>query len=38
MDAIHIGAGIVVAAEVFVSADARQCAAAKGLGLRVVAV
>jgi predicted nucleic acid-binding protein len=38
MDAIHIGAAIVSAAEVFVSADAQQCTAAKALGLKVVVV
>ena len=38
MDAIHLGAAVVSAAEVFISADARQCAAAKALGLRVVAL
>lgn len=37
MDAIHVGAALVCEAEVFVSADVRQCAAAKKLGLRVVA-
>lgn len=38
MDAIHLGAALACAAEVFVSADARQCAAAKQLGLQVVAL
>jgi hypothetical protein len=38
MDAIHVGAAVVSTAEVFVSADARQCAAAKALGLRVIAL
>lgn len=38
MDAIHIGAALVCAAEVFVSADARQCATAKTLGLQVIAL
>ena len=38
MDAIHLGAAVVCAAEVFISADARQCAAARGLGLKVVAL
>lgn len=36
MDAIHIGAARACAADVFVSADARQCQAAGGLGLEVV--
>lgn len=35
-DAIHVAAALVIGADVFVSADARQCAAATGLGLRVV--
>ena len=38
MDAIHVGAAVASAAEVFVSADTRQCAAARALGLRVVAI
>lgn len=38
MDAIHIGAAVVSEAEVFVSADGKQCAAARALGLKVVAV
>ena len=38
MDAIHLGAARACAAEVFVSADARQCRAAEGLGLQVVAL
>lgn len=38
MDAIHIGAAIACDAEVFISADARQCAAAKRAGLRAVRV
>lgn len=38
MDAIHLGAALVSHADVFVSADARQCAAAEALGLRVVAL
>lgn len=38
MDAIHLGAALACAAEVFVSADARQCAAAKQLGMQVVAL
>jgi predicted nucleic acid-binding protein len=36
MDAIHIGAALDSAAEAFVSADARQCAAAQAMGLVVV--
>ena len=38
MDAIHLGAAVISAAEVFISADVRQCAAAEALGLRVVAL
>lgn len=38
MDAIHLGAAQACAAEVFVSADARQCRAAEGFGLQVVAL
>ncbi|MCS6997431.1 MAG: type II toxin-antitoxin system VapC family toxin [Casimicrobiaceae bacterium] len=38
MDALHVGAALVAGAEVFVSADARQCAAATQLGLKVVAL
>lgn len=38
MDAIHIGAAQESEAEVFVSADARQCVAAKAAGLQVVAL
>jgi hypothetical protein len=38
MDAIHLGAAQACAAEVFISADARQCRAAEGLGLQVVAL
>ena len=38
MDAIHLGAAVVCAAEVFISADARQCVAAQGLGLKVEAL
>lgn len=33
MDAIHIGAALACSAEVFLSADRRQCAAAKQAGL-----
>lgn len=36
MDAIHIGAALACSAEVFLSADRRQCAAAKQAGLTVV--
>ena len=38
MDAIHIGSALVVEPDIFVSADARQCAAAKEAGLRVEAI
>lgn len=38
MDAIHIGAALVWGAEAFISADVRQCAAARLLGLQVVAL
>jgi predicted nucleic acid-binding protein len=38
MDAVHVGAAIVCSADVFVSADARQGAAAANFGLRVVTV
>lgn len=38
MDALHIAAALVGTADVFVSADARQCAAAAALGLDVVQV
>lgn len=38
MDAIHIGSALALHAEVFVSADQRQCHAAKLAGLRVVKV
>jgi predicted nucleic acid-binding protein len=38
MGAIHIGAAIACTAEVFVSADARQCAAAQVSGLNVIAL
>jgi predicted nucleic acid-binding protein len=38
MDAIHLGAALACAAEVFVSADARQCRAAEGFGFQVVAL
>lgn len=36
MDVIHIGAAQVCEADVFVSADARQCEAARAAGLQVV--
>jgi len=35
MDAIHLGAAVACAADLFVSADRRQCAAAKSIGLAV---
>lgn len=38
MDAMHIGAAVVAQADVFLSADARQCSAARSAGLKVVAV
>jgi uncharacterized protein len=38
MDAIHLGSALVLDAEVFVSADARQCAAATKAGLSVIQV
>jgi uncharacterized protein len=38
MDAIHIGSAVVLKADVFVSADERQRAAANRAGLRVEAV
>ncbi len=38
MDSIHIGSALALHAEVFVSADQRQCQAAKLAGLRVVMV
>lgn len=38
MDAVHIGGALVCGADVFISADARQGAAASHFGLRVVAV
>jgi len=38
MDALHIGGALVCGADVFISADARQSAAASHFGLRVVAV
>ncbi len=36
MDAIHLGAALACTAEVFISADARQCGAAAAFGLQVV--
>lgn len=38
MDAIHIGSATVLKADVFISADQRQCDAANRAGLRVEAV
>lgn len=38
MDAVHVGSALVCGADVFVSADARQCAAAEHFGLRVITV
>ena len=38
MDAIHLGSAIELKVDLFVSADARQCAAADKAGLRVVQV
>ena len=38
MDSIHIGSALALHAKVFVSADQRQCQAAKLAGLRVVMV
>jgi len=38
MDAIHLGSALTFKADVFVSADDRQCAAAANAGLRVVEV
>jgi uncharacterized protein len=35
MDAIHIGSAVILKADVFVSADKRQCEAAVQVGLRV---
>lgn len=35
MDAIHIGSALTLKVDVFVSSDARQCAAAEQAGLRV---
>lgn len=38
MDAIHIGSAVALQADVFLSADIRQCEAAARAGLRVEAV
>jgi predicted nucleic acid-binding protein len=38
MDAIHIGSALALKADVFVSSDVRQCAAAENAGLQVVQV
>ena len=38
MDAIHIGSAVALKADVFVSADTRQCEAATRAGLRVATV
>ncbi len=38
MDAIHLGSALTLKADVFVSADVRQCRAAEQAGLRVVKV
>jgi len=38
MDAIHIGSALTLKADIFISADGRQCAAAEQSGLRVVRV
>lgn len=38
MDGIHLGSALALKAEVFVSADARQCAAVAHTGLRVIQV
>jgi predicted nucleic acid-binding protein len=36
MDAIHVAAALACEADIFVSADQRQCAAARSAGLKVV--
>ena len=36
MDAIHLGSALALNVDIFVSADARQCAAATQAGLRVI--
>ena len=38
MYAIHLGAALACTAEVFISADARQCRAAEAFGLQVVSL
>lgn len=38
MDAMHLGSALTLKADIFVSADARQCRAAEQAGLRVVQV
>jgi predicted nucleic acid-binding protein len=38
MDAIHIGSAVILKADVFISADRRQCEAAVQVGLRVVSL
>lgn len=38
MDAIHVGAALVCEAEVFLSADVRQCQVARAHGLQVIAL
>lgn len=38
MDAIHLGSALALKVDIFVSADARQCAAASQAGLRVAVV
>jgi predicted nucleic acid-binding protein len=38
MDAIHIGSALTLSADVFISADARQCISAERAGLRIVQV
>ncbi len=38
MDAIHVGAAVACAADMFVSADQRQCTAARAIGLTVSAI
>ncbi|MBU2808266.1 type II toxin-antitoxin system VapC family toxin [Acidithiobacillus ferrooxidans F221] len=38
MDALHLGAAVACTAEVFISADARQCRAAEAFGLQVVSL
>jgi uncharacterized protein len=38
MDALHLGSALALKVELFVSADARQCAAAAQAGLKVIQV